>query len=62
MKGTGRTILCTTDAVSWNEVAVAGSGGVLQDVVWGANGFVAVGDGGVVLRSADGETWTESRP
>ncbi len=62
MKGTGGTILRTTDAVTWSEVAVSGSGGVLNDVAWGANGFVAVGDGGVVLLSADGETWGETRP
>lgn len=32
---------------------------VLNDVIWDGSAFVAVGDGGAVLTSADGITWVE---
>ena len=36
------------------------TGGVLNDVVWGAGRFVAVGEGGEIVHSTDGDTWTQA--
>src|SRR6516164_1629047 len=40
---------------SWSNPLPQGS--ALSGVAWGAGRFVAVGDGGTVLTSADGESW-----
>lgn len=38
---------------------LSGAPYVLQDVIWDGSGFIAVGDSGVVLTSADGINWAE---
>ena len=34
--------------------------GMLNDVAWGAGRFVAVGEGGEIVHSTDGDRWTEA--
>jgi hypothetical protein len=55
--GHSAAILVSTDAGIWDQVQVA-EGGTLYDVIYGADGFTAVGDYGVVARSVDGHAWS----
>jgi hypothetical protein len=58
--GAGRTVLTSTDGVSWTpQVAPAGMPAVLNAVAWTGSQFVAVGNAGGVMTSPDGEVWTQ---
>jgi hypothetical protein len=56
--GRGRTLV-SPDAEQWTEATVAPE---LWGVAATSDDFVAVGDAGEILRSVDGEVWTEARP
>ena len=55
--------------VTWRPVRIGGgfasptgnTGYSLAAVVWGDGTFVAVGSGGTIVHSADGERWQEAR-
>lgn len=52
----GEGIFTSPDAVTWTE-RPSGVSQVLNDVIWANGRFVAVGNGGTVLTSADGASW-----
>ena len=55
----GDDIFTSTDAVTWTERPAAASG-MLMDIIWTGSEFIAVGEGngGAVLTSPDGLSWT----
>ena len=61
------TITATTEDVSGStdltvrpwKLEAPGTASALYEVIWSGTQYVAVGDGGVILTSADGATWTE---
>ena len=57
----GAEILITEGILSWNERATALPFALNDVTAWQRDccGFVAVGDGGIILSSDDGITWTE---
>ena len=54
--------------MTWSQVRHGGgfvsgagtTGEILNDVVWGNGRFVAVGDAGTIVHSADGDRWQEA--
>lgn len=54
------TVFTSVDGTNWNYKTLNISGG-LQDITWGANHFVAVGENEQILSSANGETWEVKR-
>lgn len=52
-----RTVHISTNGVAWRARNV-GTEATLNSVVFAAGVFVAVGEGGTILRSEDGENWT----
>jgi hypothetical protein len=53
----GDSIFTSPDAVTWTERPV-GLSSILMDATWTGSQFIAVGDGGALLTSVDGSTWT----
>lgn len=51
-------ILTSTDGANWEEQVSGVKGNSLSAVTFGNDKFVAVGMGGLILTSPDGETWT----
>ncbi len=51
-------ILTSTDGANWEEQVSGVKGNSLGAVTFGNDKFVAVGMGGLILTSPDGETWT----
>ena len=46
------------NGLSWATHAISGETGALLDVIYHDGQYVAVGEGGIVYTSPDGETWT----
>ena len=49
----------SADLTNWTRRDPDGNEPSLNDVVWNGSEFLAVGDGGRVLTSADGAAWDE---
>lgn len=47
----------STDTVTWNATPIFG-GGTMLDLAYTASGWIAVGDGGLILGSPEARTWT----
>jgi len=55
---TAAQICWSADGRLWNQAAFPNGVPQIQEVTFGNGVFLAVADGGTVLRSADGKTWT----
>ncbi len=49
----------STDGLNWNTMQIPGVDRTLQSIAFGADAAVIVGDNGLILRSTDGEVWSD---
>ena len=47
------------DGVTWSEATHPFGSNRIRSIAWGGGKFIAVGHGGMMAQSSDGETWTE---